>query len=308
MRRIALCVDLNLDQTERLRTALHPDELVVITGEDHSPDCLLGCDIVFGNPPSAWLSAKGGPRWVQLESVGFGEYTELDWPDLKSRLTLTNLKGFFADSVAETALAGLLTVARGIDQLTLLKDRGQWEGDPLRARLRLLKRANVVMVGFGTTNQRLAELLAPFNCRITTIRRKTPAHVLNAALREADIVVCIAPDTVETRGLFDAERLALLPSHAIFANLGRGSIVDEAALVVALKTGRIAGAVLDVTRQEPLPPDHPLWRCPNTLLTQHSAGGTADELDRKIDVFLANLNRYRRGERLQNIVDFVRGY
>ena len=89
---------------------------------------------------------------------------------------------------------------------------------------------------------------------------------------------------------------------------GGGSIVDEAALAKALITKKIAGAVLDVTQEEPLPLDHEFWRCPNTLLTQHSGGGTSDELDRKIDVFLANFDRYRRGERLQNIVDFDRGY
>jgi len=308
MSRIALCVELNRDQTERLRKAAGPDELVILTGEGHRVDCLAGCEIAFGNPPPTWLSAAGSLRWVQLESVGFGEYTSLDWAELGTNLTLTNLAGFFADPVAETALAGLLALGRGIDRLTRLKDRTEWEGDPLRTRLRLLAGAHVVMVGFGAINQRLAELLGPFRCRITTIRRDTPVPTLDAALREADVVVCTAPDTVETRNLFDTGRLALLPSHAIFANLGRGSIVDEAALAKALTTGTIAGAVLDVTRDEPLPSFHPLWRSPNTLLTQHSGGGTTDELDRKIDVFLDNLSRYRRGEPLQSTVDFVRGY
>jgi phosphoglycerate dehydrogenase-like enzyme len=309
MSRVALCFELSAGQTEKLRKAIGADELVVVTGENHPEDCLLGCEIAFGNPPSAWLSAAAeSVRWVQLESVGFGEYAALDWPNLGSTLKLTNLAGFFADPVAETALAGLLALGRGIDQVTRLKDGVQWEGDPLRTRLKLLKGSHVVMVGFGAINQRLAELLAPFHCRITTIRSEGPVQALDDALREADIVVCTAPDTAATRNLFDKARLALLPAHAIFANFGRGSIVDEAALVEALMTRRIAGAVLDVTRDEPLPPDHALWRCPNTLLTQHSGGGTADELDRKIDVFLANLDRYRRGEALQNIVDFVRGY
>lgn len=308
MKKIALCIELPPHQQQRLRDAIGPDELCVfLPGTDLSENCLNECEIVFGNPPACWLAAAPSLRWVQLESVGFGEYSELDRtanPDL----VLTNLAGFFADPVAETALAGILALGRGIDWLVHLKDSKTWEGDPLRRRLRMLRGAHVVMVGYGAINQRLAELLAAFHCQITTIRSSTTTEKLDLALGRADIVVCTAPDSAQTRNLFDAPRLSLLPTHAIFANLGRGSIVDEMALVAALSEGKLAGAVLDVTRSEPLPKNHPLWACPNTLLTQHSGGGSADELDRKIDVFLGNLGRYRRGEPLQNAVDFKRGY
>ena len=264
--------------------------------------------MAFGNPDAQALTGAGALRWVQLESAGFGEYAELDWECLGNRLTLTNMAGFFADPVAETALAGLLALARGVDDLVRHQARTTWEGDRIRTRLRTLTGSHVVMVGFGAINQRLAALLAPFGCQITPIRRDTPIDTLNRALANADIVVCTAPDTPATRELFDATRLALMPRHAVFANLGRGSIVDEAALAAALNAGRLGGAVLDVTRDEPLPVDHPFWSCPNTILTQHSGGGTADELDRKIDVFLANFARYSRGEPLNGVVDMARGY
>ncbi|UVK46611.1 hypothetical protein BPNPMPFG_002297 [Mesorhizobium sp. AR07] len=91
-------------------------------------------------------------------------------------------------------------------------------------------------------------------------------------------------------------------------NFGRGSILDEGALADALEQGRLGGAVIDVTRDEPLPAGHRFWACPNIILTQHSGGGTTDELDRKIDVFLANLARFRAGTPLEGIVDFSRGY
>ena len=301
MIRVALCVELSPAQTSRLRAGLGAAELV------ESND-LAGCDVAFGNPEVDALIGAKSLRWVQLESVGFGEYLNLDWDKLSQRLTLTNLAGFFADPVAETALAGLLAMARGIDDLLHLQATTTWEGDPVRARLRSLSGNHVVMVGFGAINQRLAALLAPFNCQITPVRKATPLDELDRALATADIVVCSAPDTLATRGMFDASRLALLPDHAVFANFGRGSIVNEAALADALNSGQIGGALLDVTVEEPLPTSHPFWHCPNTILTQHSGGGTVDELDQKIDVFLSNFTRFRNGEPLVGIVDMNRGY
>lgn len=301
MTRIALCLDLNGDQIARLRSGIGDAELEE-TGD------LDGCEIAFGNPPPEALTEAEALRWVQLESVGFGEYSDLDWSTLGQRLTLTNLAGFFADPVAETALAGLLGLARGVDRLARLQASKTWEGDPIRTRLRLLKGARVVMLGHGAINRRLAELLVPFGCEITALNSSATTADLDALLRTADILVATVPDTPATRGLLSAERLALLPRHAVLANLGRGSLIDEDALADALTEARLAGAVLDVTRDEPLPPDHPFWTCPNILLTQHSGGGTADELDRKIDTFLANLARYQAGQPLQGVVDMTRGY
>lgn len=301
MMRIALCLDLNGDQIARLRSGIGDAELEE-TGD------LDGCEIAFGNPPPEALTEAEALRWVQLESVGFGEYADLDWPTLGQRLTLTSLASFFADPVAETALAGLLALARGVDRLARLQASKTWEGDPLRTRLRLLKGARVVMLGHGAINRRLAELLVPFGCEITALNSSATTADLDALLPTADILVATVPDTPATRGLLSAERLDLLPRHAVLANLGRGSLLDEAALADALAEGRLAGAVLDVTRDEPLPPDHPFWTCPNILLTQHSGGGTADELDRKIDTFLANLARYCAGQPLHGVVDMTRGY
>lgn len=301
MNRIALCIDLSEEQRARLRANIGDAELL-------PESAMQQCDIAFGNPCAEQIQQARTVRWVQLESVGFGEYADLDWIDLGKRLVLTNLAGFFADPVAETALAGLLCLYRGIDQLARLRESGSWVGDPIRTQLRLLRNAHVVMVGYGSINRRLAELLAPFNCRITPISGKTARAELDHQLTSADVVVCTAPDTPATRGLFDAKRLALLPDHAVFANLGRGSIVDEVALATALGSHMLGGAILDVTQEEPLSREHPLWSTPNTLLTQHSGGGTADELDRKIDVFLKNLEHYRHAEPLEGVVDMARGY
>ncbi len=306
--RIALCIDLSGTQQARLSSSVDPDEIMDRIGQDHPVNCLSGCEVVFGNPSPAWLSGAEELRWVQLESVGFGEYTALDWGKLGTRIVMSNLAGFFAEPVAESALAGILCLLRGINRLAHLQNEKQWDGDQLRTGLGVLNGAKVVMVGYGAINRRLAELLAPFSCRILILRSNSRPSELDEALSGADVVVCAAPDTPATRNVFNAARLARLPAHAIFVNFGRGSIVDEAALIVALAAKQLGGAVLDVTRSEPLPPDHALWTSPNVLLTQHSGGGTRDEIDRKIDHFLANLERYRRGETPEGIVDLKRGY
>ena len=267
-----------------------------------------GCEIVFGNPDPQALAVSRTPKWVQLESVGFGEYLDLDWSALNQRLTITNLAGFFADPVAETALAGILSLGRGLDRLLLHQRQAKWVGDPARTGLRLLRGARVVMLGAGAINRRLAELLAPFGCDITIFDSSATHLQIEQALPAADVFVSAVPDTPATRNLMNERRLGLLPSHGVFVNLGRGSLVDEEALTRALSTGRLGGAVLDVTKDEPLPRDHRFWTCRNTILTQHTGGGTADELDRKIDHFLANLARYRRGEPLDGVVDIKRGY
>ena len=266
------------------------------------------CEIVLGNPSSQWIVSQSKLRWIQLESVGFGEYLSLDWKTLGQQLVVTNLSGFFADPVAESILAGVLSLYRGIDRLVSLKEAGEWQGDHLRPVLRTLKGAHIVLFGQGAINIRFAELVSPFECHITRFGRESTESSLNDALSRADLVVSTVPDTPQTRNIFTRARLNRIKPGAIFANFGRGSVVDDEALSDALEQGRLSGAVIDVTRDEPLPIDHRFWRTKNLILTQHSGGGTGNEIDRKIDWFLDNFGRYQRGEALRAVVDFTRGY
>ncbi|TPI11177.1 D-2-hydroxyacid dehydrogenase [Mesorhizobium sp. B4-1-3] len=303
MMEIAVCGAFVDEQVERLKHGAGDIPVRLVEAEDS-----CDCAIVFGNPEPEQVASNPSLRWLQLESVGFGEYAGLDWNRDHGQTVVTNLSGFFADPVAESALAGILALYRGIDSLVLLKAEKRWLGDPLRTALRLLRGAHVVLIGYGTINRRLAELLAPFGCAITPITRGSGSDALDMALADADLVVCTAPATPATSGLLDAARLARLPARALLCNFGRGSILDEDSLADALERGRLAGAVIDVTDSEPLPHEHRFWNCPNIILTQHTGGGTMDELDRKIDVFLANLARFRAGTPLEGIVDFSRGY
>ncbi|GAB5376245.1 MAG: D-2-hydroxyacid dehydrogenase [Acuticoccus sp.] len=304
---IYVALDLTLGQREALERIAGP----VTYGPDDGetlPEALAAAEIAFGNISPIWLEKAERLKWLQLASVGFGEYGEVLLGPVGGRTTVTNLAGFFDDPVAESILAGILAHWRGIDWATRLRGEKEWLGDAMRPHFRLLRGASVVVFGHGAIGRRLAELLAPFGCRLTTFGSGWQADALDAALGEADIVVSIAPHTPQTAGTFDAARLARIKRGALFVNFGRGSVVEEAALAEALAAGTLGGAVLDVTLDEPLPQTHPFWTVPGLILTQHTAGGTTDEFDRKVAVFTANLTRYRDGAPLKGIVDPAKGY
>lgn len=311
MMHVFICLPLNDVQLSRLQKAVGATVLHVHPDFDqggHRRVIFNTCEIVFGNPSSSWIAENSVLRWVQLESVGFGEYASLNWGELGRRIQITNLAGFFAEPVAESILAGILALYRGIDRIVALQQRREWQGGVLRPTLKSLLGANVVLFGFGAINRRLAELLSPFECNVHPFGRDWNEAELNPALESADIIVCTAPDTPKSRGVFNRTRIGMLRPSALFINFGRGSLVDEEALADALESNSLAGAVVDVTREEPLPSNHRFWACPNLILTQHSGGGTIDEIDRKIDVFLDNFGRYRQSTELQGKIDFSRGY
>lgn len=303
---VYVALPLTADQRRAIEAVAQP----VHCGPDGGarPPILDGCEIAFGNIPPEWLHETRSLRWLQLESVGFGEYLPVLGGEPGRRIRVTNLAGFFDEPVAESILAGILAQLRGIDAAARLKDRRVWEGDALRPKMSLLLGARVVVFGHGAIGRRVAALLAPFRCAISAFGSGWDASALDDALASADVVVAVAPHTPRTDGVFDRRRIDRLKEGALFVNFGRGSLVDEAALADALTSGRLGGAVLDVTVDEPLPHDHPFWQTPRLVLTQHSGGGTADEVDRKVERFVQNLVRYRNGDPLLGVVDPDKGY
>ena len=178
----------------------------------------------------------------------------------------------------------------------------------------------MVLVGLGRVGGRIAELSAAVGIHVIGHRRMSdgdpPPGVrslvdragLDGVLRDADLVVLAAPDTADTRRLFDRRRLGLLPAHAVLINVGRGSLVDEAALVEMLQAGLLGGAALDVFDREPLPAESVLWTLPNVIVSPHSASTVAQENDRLVDLFIENLRRYLDGRPLVNEFDYSRSY
>ncbi len=274
----------------------------------------LQSEIAFGNVPSEWLKESKELRWLQLHSTGFGEYLWVENSPLGQQISITNLKGMFGIPVAESAVAGILSLYRAMDQLALLKVGNEWMGNALRPYLTTLHRRKVAIAGAGAIGLHIKQILKGFQCSVTVLGKSSgdadiyAVEELDKLLPAMDIVISCLPETDETINFFSKERLALCKTGAVFVNVGRGSAVDETALVAALQNGKLGGSVLDVTREEPLPAQHPLWECPNTILTQHTGGGTNDELMQKVFVFLDNLSRYQEGNALHNIVNFEKGY
>ena len=275
--------------------------------------------VLLGAPPrlapkavrEAVRSSGSRVRWIHSIWAGAGEQVaaaELS-PEELERVALTTSAGVHATPLAEFALFGLLAFAKGLPRLLRDKADRRWESyvmDELRDR-------TLLVLGVGSIGREVARLASAFGMRTIGIKR-TPGDVphldelhpperLRDLLPRADAVVVTLPITAATRGLLDRDALALLRPDAVLVNVGRGAVVDEEALVEALREGRLAGAVLDVFAEEPLPPESPLWELPNVLLAPHTAAHSVHELERIVDLFCDNLGRYLRGEELRNRVD-----
>ena len=272
----------HLDQRARdLIAASLPDDRVHLGTRDKPEaadrEALENAEIIFGNLPATRIRECRYLRWMQLESIGFDYYQQLAG-DLNG-LVISNLKGMFDRPAAETALAGILALGRGLNWLLPAQAEERWIGLEVRPKSWMLHGRHALVLGFGSMGRRMKRLLEAFDCRVTTFARGSREANLNTVAQlaeifpQADLVICCLPKTPETIGLVDRRLLELLSPRAIFVNIGRGAVVDEGALIERLQQRKLAGAVIDVTLAEPLPREHPLWRCPNTVLTQHTGGG-----------------------------------
>lgn len=280
-----------------------------------APDpALAEADIAFGQPDPASVLTSPRLRWAQLTTAG---YTRYDTPEFRGAFSergakLTNSSGVYDEPCAEQALAFMLAQARQLpaSHESQRTDRA-WHHLERRAISRLLVGQSVVLLGFGAIGRRLAELLAPFAMKVTAVRRKPAGDEnvavvtedqLDAALATADHVVNILPENPATLRFVNAARLGAMKPGAIFYNVGRGTTVDQDALLAVLQSGALGAAWLDVTDPEPLPSAHPLWTAPNCHITPHTAGGHDNEQTRLVAHFLANLRRFERGEALADRV------
>lgn len=275
---------------------------------DEQRAALHRADLLLGNPPASWLHPLPPRlRFWQIDSAGIAQYQHL-----RPTFAVANMGDFFAWPCAETMVAGLLGLLRYVPELAVWQQQQQWVGAPVRTQLGLLRGKRVLILGRGTIGRAVAQQLTGFGCPVQFLARTDPQAQLHtradvlAALPTTDIVVNCLPGSAE--GFFSAELIAALPPHALYASVGRGSTTDEQALIEALQTGRLAGAVLDVTQQEPLLPTSPLWHLPRVLLTQHSGGGQPGEEAGKAELFLRNLHHLTLNEPLENEVQLARGY
>ena len=275
------------------------------------PDpALLEADAAFGQPDPETVMRAKALRWIHLTSAGYARY---DTPEFRAALAargaiLTNSSQVYAEPCAQHLLAFMLAQARQLmwTYQTQLTERS-WKTEPLRVASRLLTGQSMLLLGYGAIARRLVELVQPFAMKITAVRRHPSGDEavrtigegeVERALSEADHVVNTLPEGVATKQFMNAARFAAMKQDTIFYNVGRGSTVDQDALLAALEQEQIRGAYLDVTVPEPLPSDHPLWAAPRCYITPHTAGGHSDEHERFVAHFLENLRRFTAAEPL----------
>ena len=271
--------------------------------------------VVWGNAPGDLRAVAGRMprlRWVQTLAAGPDVVLGAGFPD---DVVVTSGVGLHDRPVTEHTLALVLALLRRLPEAIAAQAEHRWAGElgglqPLHppGRVTTLLGARVLVWGFGNIGQNLAPLLQALGAQVTGVGRSAGERAgfpvvaqdqLEAELGRTDVLVMILPATEATTHALDAARLAALPRHAFVVNVGRGTTVDEPALLAALTERRIAGAALDVTEVEPLPADSPLWDAPNLLLTPHAAGGRPVGGDELVGTNLAAL---LAGRELRNVV------
>jgi phosphoglycerate dehydrogenase-like enzyme len=259
-------------------------------------------------------------QWIHSTAAGV---SQLMYPELRdSGVIVTNPSGIFSVPMAEHAMGMILALARNFPDAVRFQDRAKWAQQDLWDKRQHLTEVNgslLLIVGFGSIGRELAKRAGSFGMRVWGVTRSgkgdasnaeriLPASGLHDALPHADYIVTAAPDTAETKHLIGAAEIALIRPGARLINIGRGSLLDEAALLGALESGQLGGAGLDVTSVEPLPADSALWKAPNLFLTPHTSGVSDRLWPRQTALVLRLLEEWFAGRPLSHRVDLSRGY
>jgi phosphoglycerate dehydrogenase-like enzyme len=254
-------------------------------------------------------------RWAHVLSAGIEHV--LTPEIIASPVPLTNGRGVFRRPLAEWAISAMLHFQYDHRRLLRQQAAGVWEAFDIEE----LHGTTVGIVGYGEIGRAVAERAKPFGCRVLALRRKPESSAgdplvdgayasaqINEMLSVCDFVVAAAPSTPGTRGLVGREQIAVLKPNAVVINIGRGPVIDEAALIAALESKKIRGAALDVFDVEPLPAGHAFYNLENVLLSPHSADHTPGWRESAVRFFVENFGRFMKGEPLQNVVDKHAGY
>jgi phosphoglycerate dehydrogenase-like enzyme len=288
---------------------------------DRLPEELPDTDVFVGYSLRAQQLVDGKKlKWIHSTAAGV---SQLMYPELRdSGIVVTNPSGIFSIPMAEHIVGMLLALAKNFPDCVRQQDRGIWSQQKLWDKPQQFTELNgkvLLIVGFGSIGRELAKRARAFEMRVWGVTRSGQGDLTHAekivatasledVLPYADYVVLAAPETSETKRLMGAAQMARMKPGARLLNVGRGSLLDEAALIAALESGALGGAALDVAEKEPLPPEDPLWKAPNLFITPHTSAVSDRLWARETDLFLQLLERWFDGRDLFNRVDFGRGY
>lgn len=308
-------------QVERLRREFPEHSFARADSDEETVARIPDADAVFGaRLKPEHLGAARELRWIHSPAAGVGNML---FPRMiASPVQITNSRGNSSGTIAEHIIAVTLALLRLLPLAWRRQAERTWAQDEFDtgASVRRLRGARVLVVGLGSIGGEAARLAAAFGAHVVGIKRRAavqpPAGVaavvppdrLHDELPLADVVVLAAPQTSATLHLIGARELAMMKADAVLVNVGRGKLIDEAALAAALETGRLRGAALDVFEHEPLSPDSPLWSREDVLITPHVSGFHADYWNDVVDIFAGNLRRFAAGAPLANTVDKEAGY
>jgi len=294
----------------------HGHEPLVAADEAEAVSLAGEAEVIMGHFQPAVCAAAPNLRWIQSFSTGMDKFL---FPEIVERdeVAISNVAGLYAPQGGEHAWALLLALTRGIDAAIRSNAERKWSGGAT-VELTGLTLGVIGMGGFGIEMVKRAAGYDMQVIAVDPVRRDPPPGVdelkdnsrenIHDLLQRADVVMMACPRTEETYHMIGASELALMKESAYLVNVTRGGIIDEDALCQALADGQIAGAGLDVTEVEPLPPESPLWDAPNIILTPHRAGASQHRPRKVYEFFAAQLERYVKGEQVLNIVDKRKGY
>jgi phosphoglycerate dehydrogenase-like enzyme len=306
-----------------LREAAQSDVFCITNTEEflaHLPETQILCSYWL---PDNWRELAPNLRWLQASGAGVDGLRSTGILDKDSGVIVTTAVGIHASTISEYVFGSMLMFNRSWPEMVRLQDRHIWPHSASWYKLggRELLDQTLGIVGLGAIGRRVAQLGKAFGMRVIGTRRTVepgvqdpdvdllyPIERLKDMLRQCDYVVLSVPLTSQTEKLIGEAELRAMRPDAYLVNVARGQIIDERALIRALKEGWIAGAGLDVTDPEPLPADHPLFSLPNVILTPHISGVSIHYDRRLTNLFAENLRRYRTGEPLRNQYDPLRGY
>jgi phosphoglycerate dehydrogenase-like enzyme len=292
------------------------DALITIaTHKSLTDEMISKAEIIFGWPSQDELKKAKNLKWLQLPSAGADGYTDPDMY-LNKDIILTNSSGVYGRAIAEHVLAMILSFNRNLQEYTLLKQEKRWSNI---LKVRDFYGSTVGIIGFGDIGNEVAIRAKALGARVLVVKRRPsemPDYIdelyltedIDIVLIKSDYIVLALPATEKTRGIISRERLGIMKPDSFLVNIGRGELIDQEALIEALRDKRIGGAGLDVTTPEPLPEDNPLWELPNVIITQHSSGISNENDSKRVNIFIDNLNRYLNNEVLKNIVSFDESY
>ncbi|PYT50497.1 MAG: hydroxyacid dehydrogenase [Acidobacteria bacterium] len=306
---------------EAIRKRWPEMQVLHLPNYDGLPKELPDTDIFVGYSLRAeQLKAASKLKWIHSTAAGVAQ---LMYPELRdSGILVTNPSGIFSVPMAEHTMGLLLALARNFPDSVRHQDHAHWSQQELWDKPQHLTEINgkvLLIVGYGSIGREVAKRARAFEMRVWGVTRSGEgdrthaekifaAAKLREALPEADYVLIAAPETAETRHLMGATEIAKMKRGARLIYVGRGSLLDEAALLRALESGALGGAAIDVAKLEPLPAESPLWKVPNLLITPHTSGVSDRLWDRQAGVLLELLERWFDGRELFNRVDFARGY